>query len=125
MASDEVATDEYVQNAGYEGYLLAQGHRRSRVPLLPQALNPMFHATAVLVELFVGSRDAFLPFSDDAILGIHRARLELLTLLFNLIFLEVYSSLKLLESLGQGEVVEQVEDGKMVQGGKRIPVILV
>lgn len=123
--TDEITTDKDVEHTRDEGRLFTQGHRGRLVPLFTQTLDTILHAAAVLFELLVGSRHSTLELAHDSILGVHPGRPQLLALFPNLLALHVERMLPFLESLRQLNVVEEVEDGELVERRKSLPVLLV
>lgn len=124
-STEDVATDEDVEHTGDEGDLLTQSDRGRLAPLLAQSVHPILHAAAVFLELLICRWDTSLPFSHHSVLGVQSRGPYLLALLAHLLPLHVDRMLPPLKSLGELDVVQQVEDGQLVERRKCLPVLLI
>lgn len=125
IATHQIPTRKDVHNAADKGYLLSEADGLCIIPLLAELLNSLPHALPISFELFIGRGDTPPPFLHHSVAGILGSRLESISRPSHLVGLGRYTPLELLELLGQGKVVQQVEDGQAVKRREGIPVVLV
>lgn len=122
LSTHNVAGDEDVQHSGYEGHLLAQGDNSGIAPFATKTVNRGLHTAAVFFELFVCCGDAFPPFHDRTLFGVHPCGLDALLLSLDLFFLRADGILPLLEPLREGEVAYQIENRNLFERWVGFPV---
>lgn len=99
VAANEISTNEDVQNATDERYLLSQADGLGVVPLLAKLIDATSHLLAVAVELLVGRGNAPPPFFDHTFSGKLRLGLEDISGPANLVSLGGDTLLQLFELL--------------------------
>lgn len=125
IATHQISARKDVHNATDEGYLLSEADGLCIIPLLAELLDSLPHALPISFELFIGRGDTPPPFLHHSVAGILGSRLEGISRPSHLVGLGRDAPLELLELLGQGKVVQKVEDGQAVKRRESIPIVLV
>lgn len=106
VTTDQIATDEDVENAGDERRFLPHGDTFLCIPLSTKTVDGFAHTPPVFVQLFISIGNPSPPLLDDFVLLTTAEGFHSLARIPDLLPLPLDGRLKLLKSLGKGQILK-------------------
>ena len=106
ISTDQVSTDEHIQDSTYEGYLFPRGDGLGIIPTSADPVDALPHSFSVFLELLVRRRHASPPFLYDSFFRMRSSGFQDIALFSYLLCLRRKTPLQLFQLLRQREVVQ-------------------